>query len=242
MTTGPKIIADTLTARGRRGAGQPYNSRSDHHSRLTVWAVLFDLLREAQHGPGAPRALWVDARAGKLGFRMNHSINLHGRSKKLDLVVCDVGRSNHDSVVHFVEAAKLLAVELSKEDRRYLDSLRAIPLVEVAPNHVGNARIVIEAKAAMNDLVKAIPRLYAEIVAAGITARDAQLDRHWPHMVFSSVTMVNSARVFQSSTTGGSKINRPGEAASVISMLSNSFTRGLLMKAWKERKSSMLLA
>jgi hypothetical protein len=74
---GPDILARTMSA--PMGRGWQYNSRSDHHSKVACWTVLFDLLLECD-------ALRSAAGARRIGFGINR--NMVGPiNKKLDLVV-----------------------------------------------------------------------------------------------------------------------------------------------------------
>ena len=46
---GPALLARTMSVASTRGKGErgwQYHSRSDHHSKVACWAVLFDLMLE----------------------------------------------------------------------------------------------------------------------------------------------------------------------------------------------------
>ena len=63
---GPTILAKTLTKGTKKGENiWQYHSRSDSHSKVACWTVLFDLLQEC---PIFRR----HADEGKIGFRVNH--------------------------------------------------------------------------------------------------------------------------------------------------------------------------
>ena len=65
---GESIVARTLqTPRVKDKAGNvwQYHSRSDRHSKVACWAILFDLLRTSP-------LLREHAAVGKVGFGINH--------------------------------------------------------------------------------------------------------------------------------------------------------------------------
>ena len=79
---GLQIIVRTLSQKhnvqDRRGNQWQYFSRSDHHSKTTCWAFLFDLLR---HCP----LLREHAAKGLIGFGINHQMRDFKLNKKKDL-------------------------------------------------------------------------------------------------------------------------------------------------------------
>lgn len=128
-----------------------YHSRSDHHSKVSCWAVLFDLLRES--------ALLRDHVAeGKVYFGVNHTMTdwVNRKKKRLDLVVCraDGPPTGGD----FLDLARSLSLYMPDAAAWDLDQL---PVMYEAP--VGNVLIALEAKAAMTAHVKALPRLFDEL-------------------------------------------------------------------------------
>src|ERR1044072_7553746 len=77
------ILVRTMTAARLLKKGDPcrwqYHPRSDHHSKVACWGILFDLL--------CISPLMRDhAAAGKIGFGINHTMVDHtnGRRKDLD--------------------------------------------------------------------------------------------------------------------------------------------------------------
>ena len=227
---GEKIMVDTFTFRGKR-LGLQYDSRSDLHSKVACWCLLFDLLEHARNGPGGPYQLWQDVSDGRLGFRTNHKLIGTTLSKKLDLVVCEVAPTAPLGR-HFVDIASELDIRIEDaSDKALFQSLRSAKFHEVGPDHVGNARIVVEAKAAMSDLVGAMPRLYGEILASGFVARDAQDARGTPKMVMASLNLVNTSLDFLASTNGKMRHNGPGDAQRLSKMLADAFRVGLVSKA-----------
>jgi hypothetical protein len=233
--SGEQILVDSFTQRGLTH-GLQYNSRSDWHSKAACWCSLFDLLRYASSGPGAPHRLWQDVQAGRLGFQVNHTVQPNSRPKKLDLILCEVGAEAIPAGRHFTQLASSLGLEVGvPADAKFLQLLASEPLFELSPRHIGNVRLAIEAKAAMDELQKAIPRLYSEIVSTGIIARDAQIARGWPRTVVASLTLVNAAMRFRASTTGKAKTNPVGRAGAVVTMLSNAFHHGIATTAFHSR-------
>ena len=232
---GPDILVASMNHRGTTGTrSQQYNSRSDWHSKVGCWGALFDVLRRAQSlsGPHGIHPLWQDATSGRLGFRVNHRVSTNVLDKNLDIIVCEVdadtprtGRSMRDVANHYGMQILLPA------DQAFLAHLDTLPLREIDPDHIGNVRIAIEAKAMMNDIGKALPRLYAEILAAGVIVRDAQWHRGHPRTVYASLNMVNAATTFMSSTRNASNPNAPGEAQAAVDMISSAFRYGIIDQA-----------
>ncbi|GMV01318.1 MAG: hypothetical protein AMXMBFR52_09740 [Burkholderiales bacterium] len=65
---GPAILARTMsvaTTRGNGGQAWQYHSRSDNHSKVACWTVLFDLLLECD-------IFRTHAERGRVGFGINH--------------------------------------------------------------------------------------------------------------------------------------------------------------------------
>src|SRR5689334_13896224 len=82
---GPGILVASMSIpqpRGRSRALWQYHSRSDLHSKVACWGVLFDLLQQS-------RLLRRHAQSGKVVFGVNHELRDFGtgRRKKLDLVI-----------------------------------------------------------------------------------------------------------------------------------------------------------
>ncbi len=154
---GPRIIANTLSqpdnVADRRGNLWQYFSRSDHHSKTTCWAFLFDLL---QHCP----LLREHATKGLIGFGINRQMRdfKHDKKKDLDLVISRAGAEPKKRTRLFANLAATYKLALSDKDRHMLDALPALPEVSV-----GNVLIAVEAKAAMTAHVKACPRLFDEL-------------------------------------------------------------------------------
>src|SRR5215212_6492457 len=85
---GPGILARTLTVptvKGKEALWQ-YHPRSDHHSKVACWGILFDLL---QHS----KLLREHVESGRVVFGINHEMRdfRTGRKKDLDLVLARRG-------------------------------------------------------------------------------------------------------------------------------------------------------
>ena len=83
---GPGILVRTLTKPtrvDRYGNRWQYHSRSDHHSKIACWGIVFDLVQTC---PLLNRHI----AAAKIAFGINHEMRdfQHDRKKKLDLVLC----------------------------------------------------------------------------------------------------------------------------------------------------------
>jgi len=153
---GPHIIVRTLSrpaVRDKFGNVWQYHSRSDRHSKVACWSMLFDLLR---HSP-----VLVDQVArGVVGFGINHEMYEFdtGRKKNLDLVLCTPGSSGRGRGPDFAELAAEYEVDLSAAERRELAELPRLPRLPV-----GSVHVALEAKACMTAHIKALPRLFDEL-------------------------------------------------------------------------------
>jgi hypothetical protein len=86
---GPAILARTLSSaiiRDRYQNDWQYHSRSDHHSKIACWGVIFDLMVSTP-------LLRRRVEAGAVCFGINHEMRdfVHDRKKNLDLVLCTPG-------------------------------------------------------------------------------------------------------------------------------------------------------
>lgn len=155
---GPTILTTTISvpmARGSRGDVWQYNSRSDHHSKVACWAVLFDLLRESA-------VLANQAAAGDVVLGINFSITnfQSGRKKNLDLVVAKPEKERAGKRQSFRGLVDKYDIVLDDTQRAELESLPDIDVGEFGANAV---RIALEAKACMTEHGKAGPRLFDEL-------------------------------------------------------------------------------
>lgn len=148
------ISACKITGSKSRGRSWQYHSRSDRHSKIACWAVLFDLLR-------ACPLLRQHAAAGKVRYGINHEMRDFrlNRKKNLDLVLC-VGAPARDALT-FAEYGDEIGMTLSAAEK---NELAALP--QLAAGEVATVLVALEAKACMTAHVKARPRLYDELASS----------------------------------------------------------------------------
>jgi len=181
---GPQILVRTLsstTRRDRFGNNWQYHSRSDHHSKVACWGVIFDLLISTP-------LLRRHVEAGAIHFGINHEMRdfVHDRKKNLDLVLCTAGGPTTPQTLSSL-AAKY-DIELTAVERLVLASLP--PLVS-AP--VGSVVMALEAKACMTAHQRALPRLYDELNSSHLTVHGAS-----EQAIAVGFTMVNIAEHYLS--------------------------------------------
>lgn len=166
MTTrGPRILVRTLTAsrlKDRSGRTWQYHSRSDHHSKVACWGILFDMLANTP-------LLQRQAESGIARFGINHEMRdfVHDRKKNLDLVVCTPG-SGSGRADTLRAMGDRLGLDLTDDDRQLL---RDLPDLRLAP--VGSVMVALEAKACMTAHQRALPRLYDELNSSHQTVHGA---------------------------------------------------------------------
>ncbi len=183
---GPQILVRSLTSANIGSKTSPnvwqYHSRSDRHSKIACWGILFDLLLESQR----LRDHFAD---GTLAFGVNHEMRdfRQNRKKNLDLVVCTPGEPGKRRTL--TDLVDKYGVELEAGDRSALASL---PPIREAP--VGTVRIALEAKACMTEHVKAIPRLHDELNSSHLTIHGSAA-----HAIAVGFAMVNISDEFVSS-------------------------------------------
>lgn len=183
---GPRIITRSISARrapDKYGNSWQYNPRSDHHSKVACWAILFDLLLCCE-------ALRRHAEAAAVGFGINHEMRdfRTNRKKNLDLVICSPGAGAVESPATFAELAEKYGIQLSGEEARLLEHM---PLLREAP--VGGVMMALEAKAAMTEHSKARPRLHDELDSSHATVHGAV-----ENAIAVGLVMVNAGGTFVS--------------------------------------------
>lgn len=160
---GPQILVRTLsevTRVDRYGNRWQYHSRSDHHSKVACWGIIFDLLRTNS-------LLRRHVEAGTVHFGINHEMRdfVHDRKKNLDLVLCTPSSgSAKGSVDSLAAMAGEYGIELSETEAT---ELAALPALRRAP--VGSVLMALEAKACMTAHQRALPRLYDELNSSHLT-------------------------------------------------------------------------
>jgi hypothetical protein len=137
-----------------RGASKSlwqYHSRSDLHSKVGCWGVLFDLLRTSG-------LLRRQAEEGRVVFGINHEMRdfRSGRKKDLDLVVArPVGSVSERTFADLVDRYWIVLNDRQTRELATLPVLRE--------GSAGSVLVALEAKAAMTEHGKARPRLYDEL-------------------------------------------------------------------------------
>lgn len=185
------ILARSLSI-ATKGAGKgfehgnqwQYHPRSDRHSKIACWAILFDLLLRGG-------ALARHVKAGKVTFGINHTMRdyQHNRDKDLDLVICRSGQTvKKGGVTEFADMVAAYKVDLTVGEVASLASLPSIPLTDVK-----TALIALEAKAAMTEFGKARPRLYDELNSSHLT-----IHGDTDQAIAAGFAMVNTAQTFVS--------------------------------------------
>lgn len=142
----PDILVRTLSTPVPMGLSKTpwqYHSRSDRHSKVACWGILFDLLQTS----GLLRAHVTDR---KVFFGVNHTMRdfVHNKEKKLDLVLC---RPESSSIanpgrrpVTLQSLADRWQIKLTPLQQA---TLTALPAINQAP--VGAVLAALEAKATM---------------------------------------------------------------------------------------------
>jgi len=183
---GPDIIARTLSVPSvtdKQGREWQYHSRSDQHSKVACWAILFDLLQ-------ASGLLRQHVANGKVAFGINRQINdwQTGRQKNLDLVVARSGQDASPAFDLAALATKYRVVLTPAET----EILAGLPR---SPEGVAGSTVLValEAKACMTAHIKALPRLYDELTSSHATVHgDSQ------NALAIGFVMINHAATFVS--------------------------------------------
>jgi hypothetical protein len=189
-----------------------YHSRSDHHSKLSCWAIAFDLLSTSS-------LLRQHIADGKVTIGVNHEMVDFklSRKKNLDLVIArpsdEPSRTKPTTLAEIVERTGIV---LSDEERA---EFAALPQVEKLP--VGSVLVALEAKACMTAHSKSEPRLYDELNSSQQTIHGAA-----DQAIAVGLAMVNIADTFISpglqndgSDTVITPHNQPSVTESVIKKL-----------------------
>lgn len=164
---GPEILVRTLsktTREDRYGNQWQYHSRSDHHSKVACWGIVFDLLRSSP-------LLRRHVEGGGVHFGINHEMRdfVHDRKKNLDLVLCTPsGAGASTSPMTLASMVSDYHIDLTEPER---SELEALPALRRAP--VGSVLMALEAKACMTAHQRALPRLYDELNSSHLTVHGA---------------------------------------------------------------------
>lgn len=164
---GPDILVRTLSAetrKDRHGKSWQYHSRSDHHSKVACWGIIFDLL---DNSPLLRRHI----ESGAVYFGINHEMRdfVHDRKKNLDLVLCTAANADGvSSKVDFGAMRTEYDINLTDAEK---SKLQNFPTLRRAP--VGSVLLALEAKACMTAHQRALPRLYDELNSSHLTVHGA---------------------------------------------------------------------
>ena len=196
--------------RGPSQALWQYHSRSDRHSKVACWGVLFDLLQQSS-------LLGKHANAGKVVLGVNHELRdfQTKRKKNLDLVVAKPAGPGEKKPRTMASLADEWGIVITSTQAAKLNGLP--PLVEGV---VGSAvMLAMEAKAAMTAHSKARPRLYDELNSSHQTVHGAS-----NQALAVGFVMVNVSTTFVSpdlnKTPGQSTVvsqhNQPRDARGIV--------------------------
>ena len=153
---GPDILVRTLskpTRVDRYGNRWQYHSRSDHHSKVACWGIIFDLLRVTP-------LLRRHIEAGVVRFGINHEMRdfVHDRKKNLDVVLCTGSGAVSTPHQTLQTLASDYGIDLTPEEGLELERL---PTLVRAP--VGAVLMALEAKGCMTAHQRPLQRLYDEL-------------------------------------------------------------------------------
>ena len=208
---GLDILVRSLNSAGitdKHGNEWQYHSRSDRHSKIACWGILFDLLSSTP-------LLRKHVSAGVIGFGINHEIRdfVHDRKKDLDLVLCTPNGPAGGTT--FAELIDNYGIILSVNEKEVLSSL---PNLRRTP--VGSVLMALEAKACMTAHQRALPRLYDELNSSHQTVHGSS-----EQAIAVGFAMINAAenylspdlnKAFRASHPEWSKHNQPRDAMLAI--------------------------
>jgi hypothetical protein len=166
MTLGDEIFVRTIsTASVTDNGGHKWNyhSRSDHHSKVACWGIVFDLLRRS-------KTLRRHVADGRVCFGINHEMRdfKNDRKKNLDLVICQPAGATTKNSRTLLDLSERYGLVLTASEK---EELIELPRLEEAS--VGNVLVALEAKACMTAHQKALPRLYDELNSSHLTVHGA---------------------------------------------------------------------
>lgn len=163
---GPELLVASMSIPQPRGSSKArwqYHSRSDLHSKVACWGVLFDLLNQS-------RLLREQCGLGEITLGVNFEMQdfSTGRRKKLDLVIARPSASVSGQTRSLSDLASRWGIVLTHDQQTRLADL---PDLHEGP--VGAVLMALEAKAAMTEHGKARPRLYDELNSSHLTVHGA---------------------------------------------------------------------
>lgn len=183
---GPQIVAQTLSRPGRPdrfGNTWQYHSRSDRHSKVACWAVMFELLEHSA-------TLRRHVQTGQVIFGVNQEIKdfRTGRSKNLDLVIATPGGDVNPRPTTMSDLAVRWGVRLTPNQQQ-----RLVSLPQIIEGPTGMVAVALEAKACMTAHMKARPRLFDEL-----NSSHATVHAHSDGTLAAGFVMVNQSDTFWS--------------------------------------------
>lgn len=188
---GPQLLARSMGVATTGGRGKAfaferswqYHPRSDRHSKIACWGIVFDLLIEC--------ALFRrHAEEGKIGFGINHPMTRFSRrgTKDLDLVICPTADTDDRGDGSFRRMVDTYGIQLTPAE---MTNLLSLP--DIASAKPSTVLLALEAKACMTAFGKARPRLYDELNSSHETIHADTLDA-----IAAGLAMINVADRFVS--------------------------------------------
>lgn len=203
---GPDILVRTMSVAVPMGPSRKrwqYHSRSDRHSKVACWGILFDLLAHSN-------LLAKQIADGHIVFGINHEMRdfRMNRKKNLDLVLCTPREKppKKRKPLTFRSLIDKYDIVLTEKERKVLDALPDIP---AAP--VGAVHVALEAKACMTEHIKARPRLYDELNSSHLTVHGAT-----EMAIAVGFAMVNLAERFRSPSRREVSVHRQPEVTKQV--------------------------
>jgi hypothetical protein len=183
---GPEILVASMCVprpRGPRKQLWQYHPRSDAHSKLACWGVLFDLL-------GQSRLLRQHVSQSKVVLGVHFTLRdfSTGRKKVLDLVIARPTGGAVKRTRSMVDLAQEWGIVVNQSQAA---TLAVLPTLEEGP--VGAVLVALEAKATMTAHQRAEPRLYDELNSSHVTVHGASRQA-----LAVGLVMVNIAETFVS--------------------------------------------
>lgn len=196
---GPDILVRTLSkptsgtgsSKFAHGNEWQYHSRSDRHSKIACWALVFDMMRHCS-------LLREHAAEGKVGLGINHEMHdfRNNKKKNLDLVICTRAplessggsKGGARKAADFAALAVAYGIDLTPQES---DVLAALPTL--ARSGVSSVLVATEAKAAMTAHQKARPRLHDELTSSHQTIHGDNSEA-----IAAGIVLVNAADTFVS--------------------------------------------
>lgn len=164
-----------------------YHPRSDRHSKIACWGIMFDLLQTSG-------LLRRHVEEGTVAFGINHQMTdyVNHKKKDLDLVLCRPATGPRPKRKPYTldSLAQKWGIELTGDEQ---SRLAALPVLTEAP--VSSVLVALEAKACMTEHGKAGPRLYDELNSSHQIVHGAS-----NQALSVGFCMVNAAEFFYSPT------------------------------------------